>query len=377
MRIPTSALVAASLFAASLAPAGAAIHIPAAGSIITHPNIVTKVIPRSEAAKYLNPALVHDSVRTEGLKRALKMAPSHMKAFRTKLPPGTITNFLSDDSGYIFELAGSKVVGYLTDCSGAEGMKVDHSGNLWVACTNTGTVNEYAPGASSATLTLVDNPGGATYYTADVAVDSAGDVWASSLYAFYCSSYYCYFEPGQVSFWAAGSYSNGSSPTGTVTDTNINEEGFFLDASPSGSDVYVDYEECTSTTCGFAADDISGSTITQFAPIGSISFPGGLYYTGTGTVNLLDQDAHVITVFSGDVATGAYYGPTPENLEGGCDPVDTGYNLGDSEVAIGDAGCHSLDEGKLAAHHGHGSFKAKPNINFSLPIGAAFSPSDK
>jgi hypothetical protein len=320
---------------------------------------------------------VHDSVRTEGLKRALKMAPSHMKAFRTKLPPGTITNFLSDDSGYIFELAGSKVVGYLTDCSGAEGMKVDHSGNLWVACTNTGTVNEYAPGASSATLTLVDNPGGATYYTADVAVDSAGDVWASSLYAFYCSSYYCYFYPGQVSFWAAGSYSNGSSPTGTVTDTNINEEGFFLDASPSGSDVYVDYEECTSTTCGFAADDISGSTITQFAPIGSISFPGGLYYTGTGTVNLLDQDAHVITVFSGDVATGAYYGPTPENLEGGCDPVDTGYNLGDSEVAIGDAGCHSLDEGKLAAHHGHGSFKAKPNINFSLPIGAAFSPSDK
>ena len=373
MRFPTSALVAAALFAASLAPAGAAYHLPAAGSLVIQKNIASKIVPRSDAGKYVNPSAVPLKVKQAAAKRQI-----HLPKLHEARVPGAVTGAVTDDFGYIFWLSGKKVAGYATDCSGAEGAKTDHNGNVWVACTNTSTINEYAPGATSATLTLVDNPGGVYYYTADVAVDSAGDVWASSLYAFSCTTYYCYFYPGQISFWAASNVTNGASPSGTVADANINEEAFFVDVNPAGSTAYVDYYGCGTYSCGYAADMISGTSVSTFIPFGGLSFPGMVYYTGAGNVEVLDQLAIVITEYSaGGVADGNFSGPLPENLEFTCDPVSGGYNSGDSMAATGDAGCHSQDVGKLAAHHGHGAWKANANINFALPIGSVFVPSDK
>jgi len=380
MRIPTSALAVATLVAVSIAPASAAYRTPLMQHGQTQARPVGHVVPLSQAAQFKNPVGVPQSVKQAALKRIAQMAPRHMKAFRH--PGGGVKTYLTDDSGYIFELAGNgSVTGYLTDCSGAEGMKVDHSGNLYVACTNTSTVNIYAPGASYATLTYVDNPGGVYYYDADVAVDGFGDVYSSSLYAFSCTTYSCTFYPGQISAWAAGDAS-GSSPDVTIGDPNINEEGFFTDVDEAGSNLYVDYEECTTSDCGFAADWIeatsSGNVVTQFIPLGGLEFPGAvLLETGkkgsTAGVIVGDQLTRLYTEYTASgSATGNVYGPSVENIEGSCDPVSGGLSKGNKDIALGDAGCHALVTGKLT-----GTWSAAANINYSLPIGAGFSKSNR
>jgi len=278
----------------------------------------------------------------------------------------------------------SKITSYLTDCSGAEGLKVDHHKNLWVACTNTGTVNMYAPGATSATMVLNDNynlPAGYYFYTADVAVTSAGNVFASSLYAFYCTSVSCFFVPGQVSYWT--NPTNGASPTGQVADANINQEAFFLDTDAAGQNLYVDYYGCTNTYCGYGLDAIgnpTGATDTVTNEIavnsGALQFPGGVYvlHKPAGTVAVNDQVTHLITVYQASPWTAlAQLGPTPTNIFGSGDAVTGIPNKKDTGLALGDASLHAADLGKVASN----SWNAVPNINFSVPIGAGYIPSDK
>jgi hypothetical protein len=381
MRIPTSALAVATLVAVSIAPASAAYRSPLMQHGSTQARPVGHVVPLSQAAQYKNPVGIPQSVKQEAIKRISQMVPRHMKAFRH--PGGGVSEFLTDDSGYIFELSSKgAVIGYLTDCSGAEGMKVDHAGNLYVACTNTSTVNIYAPGASYATTTYVDDPGGVYYYAADAAVDGFGDVYASSLYAFSCTTYSCTFYPGQISAWAAGDAS-GSSPDVTIPDANINEEAFFTDVDEAGSNLYVDYFGCNTSDCGYAADWIaatsSGIAVTTFVPFGGLEFPGAvLLETGkkgsTAGVIVGDQLTRLYTEYTGSgSATGNVYGPSPENIEGSCDPVSGGLSKGNKSIALGDAGCHALITGKLKAS----SWSAAANINYSLPIGAGYSKSNR
>ena len=358
--------VFAILFAASAAAAN--VRLPGVSSLVTHQNEPT-IVPRSEAWKYRNPAVVPLSIQQAAIVRRVEAPRAPMR-----VPRGhTVTSYLSDDYGYIFELAGKKVVGYYTDCAGAEGIKVDHDRNLWAACTNTSTVNMYAPGAGSATLTLRDNPGGLDYYTADVAVDGAGDVYASSLYAFQCTTYYCYFYPGQISYWAASDVKNGASPTGTIVDPNINQEAFFIDADAEGSSLYVDYYACNTATCGYAVDKITGTSIVTLFPLGGLSSAAGIYVTADGNINIVDDAALTIDVYDSSGNRLGDYGP----MTHACGPSGLGFNLGDTEVVLADAGCQAEIVGKLDRRHGRGSFKEFTNIDFALPIGAAFTPSDK
>jgi hypothetical protein len=382
MRIPTQAgfALAAAMVAASIAPAAASIsHGPATNSPAFQMGIVPHMILRSELGKYNHPSAVRPSVAFA----AQKFAKTHHVDLRglTKgyRPNASAVGVITDDYGYIWIMNTKFTVinSYLTDCSGAEGAKVDHNKNLWVACTNTGTVNEYAPGATSATMVLYDNPGGATYYTADVATDHNGNVYASSLYSFYCTTYYCYFYPGHVDYWT--NPTNGASPTGTVNDPNINEEGFFLDSDNAGTNVYVDYESCGTTTCGFALDQITNPTsatptVTTQLGYGSIQFPGGVYVAHSGNVLVNDQDTHLITEYQPSPWTAlGQLGPLPLNIFGSGDAVAGGPNKKETMLALGDASLHAADVGKVSTN----SWTAKPNINFGLPIGGAFSPSDK
>ncbi len=376
MRIPTQAgfALAAAMVAVSVAPAAASIsHGPASNSPAFQMGIIPKVILRSELGKYSHPNLLARVAQA-----AKKFAKSHhvdlrglTKGYAPTRPPSASSR---TTYGYIWIMNTkfTKVTSYLTDCSGAEGAKVDHSKNLWVACTNTGTVNEYAPGATSATMVLNDNPGGATYYTADVATDHNGNVYASSLYSFYCSTYYYYFYPGHVDYWT--NPSNGASPTGTVADTNI-YEGFFLDSDNAGTNVYVDY--VAAGTYGYQLDQITNPTsatptiTTQ--PV-TLLFPGGVYVAHSGNVLVNDQDAHTITEYQPSPWTAlGSLGPLPVSLTGSGDAVACGPNKKESMIVCGDAGLHTADIGKVSTN----AWTAKWYIDFGLPIGGAYSPSDK
>ena len=370
MRIPTLIGLAAgaALVGASLAPAAATIKPVANGPAFQR--VVPDVISRSQL-HLTRPAAVPVTIQRRAGK--IHVPAGVRKGFRHD---GASNIYLTDDSGYIFQLnkKGTTVLGYATDCSGAEGAKVDHSGNLWVACTNTSTVNEYTPASSgTASLVLTDNPGGIDYYTADVAVDNAGNVYATSLYAFSCTST-CFFYPGQVSKWSAPV--TPSSVPVTVADPNINEEGFFLDVDTAGN-VYVDYDSCGTSFCGYGLDQITGSGVNNLISYtsGSIQFPGGVYVTQNGNVNLIDQIAGTETQYIVSPFGPAGFAVSIQyNLQHGCDPVSGGWSKGDKKIGIGDAGCHALQLGK--ATNGN-TLTGLANINFSLPIGAAFAPSDK
>ncbi len=299
----------------------------------------------------------------------------------------TNVNIVSDASGYIFELARSgKIVAYLNDCSGAEGLKVDGAGNLWVACTNTGTVNMYHPGAKTATLTLNASPQSATvsYYTGDVAVDPSGNVYAANLYAFSCVTG-CVYLPGNVVYWTAADVKNGARPSGVVNDADLNGQADFLDVDAAGN-VYVDYYGCQPgvLNCGNGLDGIASPqaqnpvvTVLIDPTSDIIGYPGGVYTTSGGTeLNVLDQASRKILYGAANpasfVQTGLW-GPTPQSVQQSCDPVSMGWNKTETLVYVADSECRALDIGTIP----HNKFSAHPSIDFALPIGAGTTPSDK
>ena len=131
---------------------------------------------------------------------------------------------ISDDSGYIFEITSrGKLVGYLDDCAGPEGLKIDHAGDLWVACTDAGAINMYEPGASTASLVLNATPKSSSipFFPSDVAFDANGDVYAANLYAWSCNPSSCSYLPGNLVYWAQANVLPGAHPSGIVADANL------------------------------------------------------------------------------------------------------------------------------------------------------------
>lgn len=282
------------------------------------------------------------------------------------------TMWLSDGNGYIWQLSSTGiVVGALTDCAGPHGIKVDHAGNLWAVCSGTETIQEYAPGAASATLVLDDAAG---FVPVDVAVDSNGNVYASNIDGFDCSSSSCTVYDGNVVYWLAPYLASGETPSGAINDPNI-YEGYFLDVDSNGN-LYVDMLNAAS---------LGGETDEIVDPLGSSKsilnlninpgYPGGVYVSNGGTIlNVLDQNALVITRY--DLSSGGFprkLGKLPENWEKTCDPIAMGFSLGDTNVGVGDVACNAFDSGVVKTN----KFKQLLSSSFQQPMGAAYMVSDK
>jgi hypothetical protein len=375
MRIPSSALVAAALFAASILPAGASVLQPG-----LHQG---QRLSPAQVAQLRNP-------------NALAPNPHAIRAFHkpvfSRFNPNVATKLLvSDDEWGVWLLGanGTTTNGLLSDCSGAEGMKVDRHKNLIVACTNTGTVNIYTPaqyaGAGSPSTDVlndcyIDQYGyNACPYLADVTVDHNGDVWASSLYGFDAYDNFLY---GQIFYWAHGNTANGASPTSTVADPNL-YEGFFLDVDKTGSNLYVDYYSIVNFEYNIDWINLAGGgTVTTIGAPYDLEFPGGVNVSyATQNVNVMDQDLREIINFlpgaggpSGGPFGGYGYGPAAENFPNTCyDPVAMTANKNDVEFNMGLDGCDAsgtIKEGtNVAAGVG--------NWNLQLPIDASETSSDK
>ena len=363
MRVPSPiALAAAALFVgASVAPSMA--------SVVKHPpvspafqmNIIPKVMTRAQALKYMNPSAAIPRVHEMGMRYARTHRPDLSKIHRDGKTPGL---WLTDDAGYIWGLkkpGKGKVGTYLTDCSGAEGGVISPSGALVVACTNTSTVNVYNAGNNSgpADAVLDDTPG---FYPAAAFTDAAGNIYATNLYGFSCTTYYCYFYPGNVVEWYTSNQGNGASPSATITDPNMYEV-YFGTADASGN-LYID---------GFnnsfipAVDQLHNGNSIPLAI--SPHFPGGLTVSNAGQLGVNDQGDYgsgdgSFTLYTLPSLGVAFQGAFPQNLNLLCDPVAVNLDGANANAYSGDAGCHAAASLSIPGGTGGDAL----NINFDVPI---------
>jgi hypothetical protein len=301
---------------------------------------------------------------------------------------------------------GRQVVGALLDCATPLGIKVDHHGNLWSACSSTGTVNMYAPKATSATLTLETNmtQGSTTVRSEpnDVAFDEAGDVYISNeLTLTFIGQNAPTPTFGVVDVYRAkcgGLPCNKATPDEVLVDPNINPQctppkngycgtayGYaFLDIDSAGS-VYEDYtihverckKSCQVTYVRVGTDRISNplSSPSYRTIIGGMEVPGGVYTTSHGTIlNVLDEKTDLVRKYTlNPFRRIGFYGPTPQSQLHDCQPVAIGFSSSEMQIAAGDVNCHALMAGDTATN----KFFSHLNLDYGLLAGAAFEPSDK
>jgi hypothetical protein len=327
-----------------------------------------------EQAKNLHPNVFPEKLLQQLAKRKYHR-PVHIAT------GGSVQEWLMDDGGYIWGLKKDhKVVAYMTDCSGAEGGVVDKSGRLVVACTNTGTVNIYNAGNTTgpADVVLQEDQSGYSYPAAAFE-DNSGNIYVTNLYNYTNCDPYCYFSPGNVAYWKTSNQASGAYPSGTYQDPNMYED-YFGDVDTSGN-VYLDG---LNNSFEPEVDEVSNLINSPSATNLNISleFPGGVYVIsprGTAELSVIDQGEYgsgqdALYVYSLPYSGNLLYTDKPkQNIENLCDPVAGGYNNAESEILIGDAGCHSADLGVIATNH----WKDRANIDFDVPIDGAFIPSDK
>ncbi len=198
----------------------------------SHFQAPAKMLTR-EQAKNLHPNVFPGKLLQQLAKRKYSR-PVHIAT------GGSVQEWVMDDGGYIWGLKHAhKVVAYMTDCSGAEGGVVDHSGRLVVACTNTGTVNIYNAGNTTGPADVVLNEDTNGYsYPAAAFEDNSGNIYVTNLYNYTNCDPYCYFSPGNVAYWLSSNQANGAPPSGTYQDPNLYED-YFGDVDASGN-VYLD-----------------------------------------------------------------------------------------------------------------------------------------
>jgi hypothetical protein len=322
--------------------------------------------------------------------------PATLGAAAVRLSDNAVAMFVSDAAtSSIFALdSRGKIVRTLKGCDTPEGMKVDHNGNLWVACHRGASIAEYRPGATTPSLTLlVRAAGGNPFNPIDVAVDPLGNVYASTTFFYYCDSI-CHFYPPVITYWTPKDVKNLGYPSGLVADPNLKYQAYYLDAA-NPDHLYVDYAKCTGSSgcnhmscasspsqCEYGLDEISNPqarrhTVKTIIAPGSaqLGFPGGVYVSNGGTIlNTVDQQQGIVDRWTlPGLSPLSKLGPTPQNRQHTCAPASGGFNKDDSVMALADGGCRAVDLGNVSQN----IWRARGNPSFMQPAGAAFIPSDK
>jgi hypothetical protein len=302
------------------------------------------------------PSLVPDSV----LARAPHRTGSKPVAFNGAPSSGIYVSDFGNSIIYILT-TGGKLVGQLTDAVNPQGLAVDHAGNLWAASTGSFSVNEYAPGATSATNVLSDTAG----YPVDVTVDKNGYVFVADI--FNSSG-----GPGAIHVYAPGA---------TTSSLDINDPAIssarFIDTDSAGN-LYAGYFDTNGAVqvVYYTNPETGGS-----GPINTgitNGFPGGIKVAGKATKKSSAQDLWVDDQVAPAIEEYSLPGLSELNSfnPGFGDPVDFGFNKASSQFAVADA--VNLLVYKVNAKTG--SFVGKPlggKLGLSVPIDAQPFPSNK
>ncbi len=267
------------------------------------------------------------------------------------------------------------------------GSKVDHSKNLWIACSEyqsgNGAVQEYAPASKTLTATFnetADCGSGCTFEAAplDVATDSSGHVFAANSYSELCNPS-CQSPIYPAVWWNERSPS--SPPTG-IQDADV-ANAFYTDVDAKGN-LYLAGRGSIGSQSGTLLDEISdptstSPTITNLIPPGdALANVSGLYVSNGGKVlNLVFSNTRTVAQYAlpwiSNESPFNVLGPTLEDYFGGGSPFDGGFGLGDKRIALGD-GNGWIDVGEVAKNHWSivGDIDLYPGIT-----SAAYVPSDK
>jgi hypothetical protein len=286
---------------------------------------------------------------------------------------------ITDYAGYIWWVSKTgAVTGYATDCLGAEGGRIDRKGRLIVSCTSGHTVNIYNSGNTTgpANVVLNDTKG---FYPGDAFEDKNGNIFASNLSGFSCTST-CQSYHGDIVWWKTGNQSTGSSPSGSYTDPNFLED-FFADVDANGN-VYVDGVVCTFYGYyGCATQGPELDTITNImgsSPSASndniyMNYPGGVYTMGNGQISYDDYGNSAIYLYNSLPGSFASMLNPPQSVATSCSAVSAGYDKGDKNVLVGDSACHTGDLGSVKTN----TWSNVSNIDFQTPVIGLFLNSDK
>jgi hypothetical protein len=272
-------------------------------------------------------------------------------------------------------------------CSAPNGIKVDHSNNLWVACTQFnseyGALLKYAARSDSLAATFdepVDCGSGCTFewYAFDVAFDSHGHLFAGT-YSQTCDPTCENSYPAL--WWNEGSP---SSPASGISDPNI-DAASWIDVDGDGN-LYLSGQGCRGDRCGIVVDEIAdptspSATVTNLMFVTSSAsqlVPYALYISNHGTVmNLTDPYSRTIAQYAlpwiANESPFRTLGPTLANYYGEGYPEGGGFDRGDKLLAIGDA-FGWIDVGKVK--NNRWSMTGDANLNTKI-LDAAYVPSDK
>jgi hypothetical protein len=377
---------AAATFCATLATAGAALAAagpwnPFQASRVT--SGAPRVVSRAEAENLVRTIVQQRAGGPAALARMSHFRPPALPDKRVK-----VAGWVVDNGGYLWGIdQRGNIKTYHSDCKVAGAGRVDHAGNLVVACGNGGefegipaNVNVYKRGNTSGAADVV-----LTDTTGDVAVDAfednAGDLYVVNLFQIVCGSSSCDIVPGNVQRWSVGNQRNGALPDTTYSDPNIGD--FQSGDIDAGGTIYVSGTNVStyapevdtirngvSTNLGItldAADDVYVVSPNGSAPLLSV-VDGGFFQQPGGT----------LYQFALPVAPGAqpiFTDPTPQNRESSCNPVGAGYGPGGTDFLVAITNCQAFANGREAAGPGH--WKVHEDYDFiSAQIGLPV-PSDK
>jgi hypothetical protein len=317
--------------------------------------------------------------------------------------------WLGDYRGAIWETnaaqtvegTGTTIVGALYDCGAPYGLKFDTAGNLWAACSATGTVNMYAPKATTATLVLhatrTEGSSQVTALTDDVVRDAAGNVYVANAVTKSGSFFSATYTVGEIDVFLAkcgGLPCNGATPDIVLTDPDVNhpcpKKGScelnyglsFIDIDANGTlyqdffdKVYACTQKCKLVHVSVGLEKISNplKKAKYTSLVRRMVSPAGISITAAGSVlNMLDAGTGMISQYTlFPFKKQGALGPTPQSPHfRNCIPVGIGFNLSLKLVAAGDAGCNAAIVGDTATNQ----FTGHRNISYGQLTGAAFEP---
>lgn len=273
-------------------------------------------------------------------------------------------------------------------CEDPIGLKVDGSKNIWAGCEYNSSTGESSAtewnssgtevDAYDATCPIAASKGSCDYdygYGFDSAANSSDVFVAMTFYEYdECTPSCAYVYGGGFEYWPAGD------PTATPVLVPASAYGapvydvYYMDLDSSGN-IWFDYYGCTTAACGYGLGEVTNPTTSpsfvSVEPPGTYEYAGGVYASNGGsTINVIDQDTHMVYQYNTSGTKTGELGPTAFGIG---DPVTGGFGPGDKNMAIGDAdgwvNIGTVSSNKWTV--------GKAPLDVSAVEGAAYTPSDK
>jgi len=292
------------------------------------------------------PMSVHHSVNYLVTRGDVHASVGHvLPAFHGKGCGTTNLAFMSDFNNSVVNVyANGTMCAQITGLLNPQGLKVDSSGNLWVADTGNSRALEFKPPYTGSPAVTLNDTG---YYPTDIAICKGYEA-ITNIFATNGSA-------GNVEIYK-GSATN---PTSTLTDPNTTSERF--DTCDSNGNLFTDYINNSGT--GGTNEWVGGKGSPKELSALGTSFPGGIRSINN-KILIDDQTNRTIGISAPPYKTVS----KTVSLSGASDPVSFAASISKAVIVTADAGNNALE---FYNFRGTNTMSIPGNAG-GLPIGAAY-----